>query len=119
MKFGTSLAAIFILLAFAISPELPTWKVCGLARHFGVNCPACGTTRSVWHLMHGRFLESWNANPLGLLVCYVLVRIPFHHLAPGSMLVRVTNAAAHDKVLIWLVAGILTFRLLCFANLAG
>jgi hypothetical protein len=40
----------------------------------GCDCPACGTQRSLIHLVRGEILLSWQANPLGLgLIAVVLM----------------------------------------------
>jgi hypothetical protein len=35
----------------------------------GIPCLTCGMTRSFRHVVHGRFLEAFDLNPLGALFC--------------------------------------------------
>lgn len=56
--------------------RLPT--VCPSRRLFGVSCPGCGMTRSVTHLLHGRWSESLSTHRLGwLLFAAVVFQIPY------------------------------------------
>lgn len=41
-----------------------------------IPCPSCGTTRSVWAVLQGEFIEALNYNPLGYIVLPVMVITP-------------------------------------------
>lgn len=63
-----------MLAYFSTVSSLPTVPLCPLHYYTGYDCPTCGVTRSVWHLMHGRLGEAWSFNPIGFLVVALLVR---------------------------------------------
>lgn len=63
-----------VLAYFAFSPRLIDVPLCPSAFFGGAPCPTCGTTRAVWHLLHGDLQEAWTANPLGFLVAFLLAR---------------------------------------------
>jgi hypothetical protein len=46
-------------------------ELCFARRVLGWNCPLCGGTRSVIHLMNGRWRESLEVHPLGWLVVLI------------------------------------------------
>lgn len=46
--------------------------LCPLKRLTGVPCPTCGATRAVLALVHGRFVESLQINPLVVLIICAL-----------------------------------------------
>ncbi len=62
------------------------WQVpelCYSRSWLGINCPACGITRSTIHLVHGRLAESWSMHRLGWLVLLViLAQVPYRLLIP-------------------------------------
>jgi len=61
--------------------QLP--ELCYSRSWLGVDCPACGMTRSSIHLVHGRLAESWRAHRLGWLVLLViLAQVPYRLLIP-------------------------------------
>jgi len=39
-------------------------------------CPSCGTTRSVWAVMHGDFFQALYYNPLGYIVLPIMLITP-------------------------------------------
>ncbi|MBN1911354.1 MAG: DUF2752 domain-containing protein [Pirellulales bacterium] len=48
---------------------------------FGVSCPGCGLTRSLIHLAHGRWRESFETHRLGwFLALAVLLQFPYRLL---------------------------------------
>lgn len=90
---------------------LPT--LCASRRILGIDCPACGLTRSVVHLVHGKFTSAWRVHRLGwLALLLILVQIPYR----GWCLVRRLpgiECRARTEYFFW---GILLFLL--FANRA-
>ena len=94
-------------------PERPLPHSCFSRSWFGVNCPACGLTRSFIHLFHGDVRLSWESHRLGWLFAAVVVaQIPYRLAAmrrPGQVhFDRVwTNAAIYTVltllVLNWIV----------------
>ena len=60
---------------------LPT--VCGSRAWLGIDCPLCGVTRSVIHLMHGNYSASWEAHRLGWLIFgAIIIQAPYRLLIP-------------------------------------
>jgi hypothetical protein len=63
-------------------PERPLPHSCFSRSWFGVNCPACGLTRSFIHLFHGDVRSSWESHRLGWLFAAVVVaQIPYRLIA--------------------------------------
>ena len=57
-------------------------QICASRAALGVNCPACGLTRSLIFLARGNFDRSWRAHRLGwLLGGLVLLQVPYRWLA--------------------------------------
>jgi hypothetical protein len=60
---------------------MPTLKLpvlCPCRRCLGVCCPACGLTRSLIHLLHGRPGESWSAHRFGgLVLAAIMLQLPY------------------------------------------
>jgi uncharacterized protein DUF2752 len=55
--------------------------LCFSRQWFGVNCPGCGLTRSLVHLAHGDWGESWRCHRLGwLLAGLVVLQVPYRGL---------------------------------------
>ena len=74
---------------------------------FGIDCPACGLTRSVIFFVHGQFAQSWAAHRLGWLVLLVIVaQVPYRLLVPWKQ--RVTQPRwSRYEALVWAGLGIL------------
>lgn len=69
------LAVIVAVLGyFTFSPRLVTLPLCPSMYFAGIPCPTCGTTRAVWHLLHGHISDAWSFNPIGFLVVLLLAR---------------------------------------------
>jgi Protein of unknown function (DUF2752) len=65
-------------LALASDPSLKVPVICPVRRFLGISCPACGLTRSVTHLLHGRFADSLQTHRLGWLVFLAIAfQIPY------------------------------------------
>jgi cytochrome b561 len=61
--------------------QLP--DICYSRSWLGVDCPACGMTRSTIHLVHGQLAESLSVHRLGWLVLLViLAQVPYRLLIP-------------------------------------
>jgi hypothetical protein len=62
----------------ASAPAITFPVVCPSRRLFGVDCPGCGMTRSVTHLLHGRLAASLTTHRLGwLLFAAIVFQIPY------------------------------------------
>lgn len=65
-----------VALRFAPSVVLP--PSCASRTLFGFDCPACGLTRSIIFLAHGRVADSFAMHRLGWLVfAMILLQIPY------------------------------------------
>ncbi len=62
-----------LLFYLSVSEALPDVPLCP-SHYFGYRCPTCGTTRSVWCILHGDFGTAWDFNPIGYVVLLVLGR---------------------------------------------
>ena len=63
---------------FWFLPELVFPDVCLSRRWFDLGCPACGLTRSIVYLVHGRVAESLAVHRLGWLVFALIVaQVPY------------------------------------------
>lgn len=51
--------------------------VCLIKNLSGFPCPSCGTTRAVTLVFRGRFWESLQMNPFGILVSAIMTIVPF------------------------------------------
>ena len=68
-----------LLLKPASTPDLllflgkPLASSCGMRNVFGIDCWACGMTRSFAYAIRLRFIEAWHFNPSGLLFFLYMV----------------------------------------------
>ena len=63
--------SILVLLCF-VNPEEAIWMPKCIFRSFtGLECPACGSQRAVYHLLHFRFLKAIHYN------FFLLISIPY------------------------------------------
>ena len=58
-----------------------SWLGCPTRLLFHIPCPACGTTRAIWAVFHGEWIESLYYNPLGILVAIIMVVVPLWIIA--------------------------------------
>jgi len=107
---GSSSKAVWVelgIIAFALGllaalPSLPDFPLCAYRIVTGHPCPTCGTTHSVWAIMHGRFVDAWYYNPAGFVVVFVLLRRIMVLLAPKLVLSRVFDNNYLNPVLLGL-----------------
>jgi len=73
------------LLILAASPLLALLDriphVCLFQYFLGIPCPGCGMTHSLIAALHGDWLASWRANPMGIPLAAGLIGRPFFRLA--------------------------------------
>ncbi len=82
---------LIALLGLALlNPENSHWTLCPLANMGFDFCPGCGLGRSVSHILHGEWIESWNAHPLGFLAVIILVHRIFRLLSTNKSLTTTT-----------------------------
>lgn len=87
------------LLAFALMPELPHVPLCFYHAVTGHDCPGCGTTRSVFAILHGRFAVAAAFNLLGYFVMLIVFR-RIITLAKPALADRWFNQPRADKLLL-------------------
>lgn len=62
--------------------DRPLPQLCAARRILHVDCPACGLTRSLIHLAHGHWSDSFRLHRLGpLLALTLILQIPYRLLA--------------------------------------
>jgi hypothetical protein len=71
LELALGLAGLGAVLALHWLPDLP---LCFFKASTGLDCPTCGTTRSVYALLHGHFAQAWRYNPTGYLVLVFALR---------------------------------------------
>jgi hypothetical protein len=68
--------------AFRSLPTLRLPQSCWARSWLGINCAACGLTRSIIHLAEGDFPTSWHSHRLGSLCALLIVlQIPYRAIA--------------------------------------
>jgi hypothetical protein len=63
-----------ILAYFAGSPAIFDLPLCPFYHLWGWACPTCGTTRSIWAILHGDLALAWGLNPIGFVAVVALLR---------------------------------------------
>jgi hypothetical protein len=51
-------------------------EVCLIKRFTNIPCPSCGSTRSIFSLIHGDFQQAVYINPIGLIVAVIMLLTP-------------------------------------------
>ncbi|MCU4165965.1 DUF2752 domain-containing protein [Marinilabiliaceae bacterium A049] len=75
-----------ILLAFT-NPEADSHYSLCLFKNLGFDfCPGCGLGHSIAFFFKGRFLESWQAHPIGFLAIVILIFRAYKILKPDIKL---------------------------------
>jgi len=52
--------------------------ICPSKYFLNLNCPGCGLTRAIMHLMHFEFISAWTFNKLSFFIFPILIMIYFH-----------------------------------------
>jgi len=100
-KRNLEITLILLLLAsFRLSSHLPDVPLC-FAGYWGFGCPTCGTTRSLWSILHGDFLTAWRLNPLGFLVLLALTRRLLILAKPSRSMNVIIERSGFEIVLIF------------------
>ena len=101
-RWGEFFIILGVLGVFAFAKRLPEIPTCPIRYFSDSRCPTCGTTRSVWHLLHGRFAEAWRMNPVGFVVFLVLMRrLWFLLYAKVGGITPVAHGPAADWILLF------------------
>lgn len=59
---------LLLLLAALINPVDHSFYKCGFKELTGYECPTCGISRSIHSASHFKFADSFDYNPLGLII---------------------------------------------------
>ena len=97
---GELLLIASIITCFAASTTIYDLPLCPFRHFLGWSCPTCGTTRSVWAILHGNLATAWGFNPIGFIVVIALVRRSAALIWPKSRWVQVANADLPSLVLL-------------------
>jgi Protein of unknown function (DUF2752) len=95
-------AIVAILAGFALFPSLPAIPVCPYAFLSGHACPTCGTTRSLWNILHGNFAAAFAFNPIGFIVAFVLIRRLAVLLLANNRILRILDGRYINAALLTL-----------------
>jgi hypothetical protein len=68
-------------------------------------CPTCGSTRGVFHLLHGRLLAAWLCNPLVFSVGLLFLVVVIMRIFTGRV-IRVT-LSLRERRIAWILAAVL------------
>jgi len=109
-------AAVWLIFAgagtylFLFDPAKGTfYPPCPFLMITGLQCPGCGTARSLHQLLHGHLVIAFELNPLVVTLLPVLILLLFH-FSPGSEKRAVSLTPARGWVLVVLVVGFWIFR---------
>lgn len=65
-----TLVGVATLINFKLSNYI---DLCLFKRFTGYPCPTCGTTRGIISLLHGKFIEAWEYNPLVFSIGIIVI----------------------------------------------
>ena len=71
-----AITALFVILIFAAKGKIDIGKLlgpCGFRQQYDLPCPTCGITTSSILFVQGRIVESFYTQPVGALLCFLLV----------------------------------------------
>jgi hypothetical protein len=88
-----------LVIYLATSETLGDLPLC-VFRYLGRPCPTCGTTRSLWNVLHGNLTTAWSLNPIGFLVVVVLARRLVVLSVPRHPIVRLLEHPRLDAALL-------------------
>lgn len=102
---GIALVAACSIL-FVFNPADVDWMGrCPFYALTGLKCPGCGTLRAIHHLLHLRFAEAWQLNPLMIgLLPVVLVS---HSFASLRKSVSVSTAVMWSVLVYWVLRNVI------------
>ena len=86
------------LVTAALMPTLPHVPLCFYHAVTGSDCPGCGTPRSVFAILHGRFAAAADFNLLGYFVLLIVLR-RIVTLARPELQKQWFNSPSADKLL--------------------
>lgn len=113
------LAGLFFVMAYLWPNSSGLgFSMCWFHSFTQLPCPACGTTRSVWAIVHGQWLHAWQLNPLGFLTCGLALLFfigPLvHHLVPG-LDARIASSKWRNYATLTVLAVVVVFGILRLA----
>lgn len=113
--------AISLSIVFIFEPGKNSfYPICFFHRFTGLYCPACGSTRALYHFLHGNFIEALHAN------IFIVVFIAFLIYSTLTMTDTILNNKRHSLklprysvliigivlVLFWIIRNIPAFSFL-------
>jgi hypothetical protein len=112
-----AVAWLGLALALLSPPQGPGVALCWFESSTGLPCPGCGMTRSLACAIRGRFAESWQNHPMGLIVLLLFLLIAGQSLLPKSIRNRIAgfieaHAGAFNATYLSFVVAFVTFGVL-------
>lgn len=95
--FARGFAPLALALSVVLPPDGLGFDICWIHRMFGVPCPACGLTRSVTSLTHGRFQQAVVYHPFGPVLYVMLVCAGLYAILPPRVRERLALRAAESE----------------------
>ena len=89
-----------LIALFAVASTFRDMPLCPFRHFLGWSCPTCGTTRSVWAILHGNLAAAWGFNPIGFIVVIALVRRSAALFWPKFRWVQIANGDLPSLVLL-------------------
>ncbi|MCK5852070.1 DUF2752 domain-containing protein [bacterium] len=97
-----TLVGVATLINFKLSNYI---DLCLFKRFTGYPCPTCGTTRGIISLLHGKFIEAWEYNPLVFSIgIIVIIDLLFKFIFARSIKISFKK---RGRKIVWLVAIVL------------
>lgn len=103
--YGRGMFVALVTAAWLVVDKLPQVPICSLNRIFGIECPACGTTRAIWAILHGELHKAFCLNPAGYVVIAFITRLIFADLLPMGSIRRIINSRSVDLLMIIALIG--------------
>ena len=100
-----ALALVGLIVAASVeTPGESRWlPPCPFYWAFGLFCPGCGSTRMMFHLVHGRVWLGFAQNPLAAIALPVLLVESAYALAGKSAGIVARVAKRHSTAICWVV----------------
>jgi hypothetical protein len=104
------LCLCFLLLILLHPPAGLPFRLCLFHRMFGVDCPGCGMTRGLSHLIRGHGVSALQSHPFSpLVLVYLIVQSMSPFLPFGLKMQIAAGMSRHEKligILFWILTGL-------------
>jgi len=104
------LCFVFLLVVFLHPPDGFSFRLCLFHLLYGVDCPGCGMTRGLSHLVHGHLLTALQHHPFSPIVLLYLILQSFSLFLPLEARRKIAvGLSRHGKelgVLFWASVGL-------------